>query len=241
MHNLLQYIVPLSTMFFSEKIQSIRPSDRVLEIGPGSTPHSKAHHFLDFDFNNQEEKIRQRGGVKHDPKFAGRPVSYYSGEKFPFEDGQFDYVICSHVIEHVENPESFLKEIFRVGGGRGYIEFPLPPYEYLYDFDVHKHFVWFDVSSNTLNYIRKIDTTLSYFERITSGMRQSLVEGWDDLIALNKKTFFFGIEFETPFAVKRMEEFDSAQNFWKGGDKTWCRMAHAFVRKIERGLARLFC
>jgi len=31
-----------------------------------------------------------------------------------------------------------------------------------------------------------------------------------------------------------MEEFDSAQNFWKGGDKTWCRMAHVFVRKIER-------
>jgi len=119
-HNLLQYIVPLSTMFFSEKIQSIRPSDRVLEIGPGSTPHSKADHFLDFDFNNQEEKIRQRGGVKHDPKFAGRPVSYYSGEEFPFEDGQFDYVICSHVIEHVENQSLFLMKYLGLERARVY-------------------------------------------------------------------------------------------------------------------------
>lgn len=227
-------------MFFSEKIQSIRPSDRVLEIGPGSTPHRKAHHFLEFAFDDQEEKIRQRGGLRHDPQFTGRPVSYYSGKEFPFADGQFDYVICSHVVEHVEDPALFLEEIFRVGGGRGYIEFPLPPYDYLYDFDVHKNFVWFDEGANELNYIRKSDTPLSYFGQITSGLRKSLEEGWDDLIALNKNTFFYGVEFEKPFVVRRRQAFDGAPKFWQGGDRTWLKMAHVLVRRVERGLARLF-
>lgn len=227
-------------MFFIEKIQSIRPSDRVLEIGPGSTPSKQAHHFLELAFGSQEEKIRQRGGLIHDPGFAGRPVSYYAGREFPFDDGHFDYVICSHVVEHVEDPEFFLNEIFRVGSGRGYIEFPLPPYDYLYDFDVHKNFVWFDEAVNELNYLRKCDTPLQYFGEMTTCMRQSLEEGWDDVIALNKNTFFYGIEFQKPFAVRRRHEFDTGKKYWRGSEKSWPRMVHRYVRKVETALRRLF-
>lgn len=33
----------------------------------------------------------------------------------PFRDQQFDTVLCSHTIEHVENPEKFFRELKRIG------------------------------------------------------------------------------------------------------------------------------
>ncbi len=33
----------------------------------------------------------------------------------PFEDNAFEQVLCSHTIEHVENPKSFYNELKRVG------------------------------------------------------------------------------------------------------------------------------
>ncbi len=35
--------------------------------------------------------------------------------KLPFEDKQFDKVLCSHTIEHVDDPHGFLKELMRIG------------------------------------------------------------------------------------------------------------------------------
>lgn len=45
---------------------------------------------------------------------------YYDGEAFPFEDGQMDAAGALNVLEHVDNPESFIRELCRVvrPGGR---------------------------------------------------------------------------------------------------------------------------
>ncbi|MDO8348213.1 MAG: methyltransferase domain-containing protein [Rugosibacter sp.] len=190
-------------MFFPEKITSIRPKDKVLEIGPGGTPHPRSNTFLELKFNTDQEKIAQRGNVVQEPRFGNRPVHYYDGGKFPFGDAQFDYVICSHVIEHVADPAGFLEEIFRVGSGRGYLEYPLITYEYLYDFDVHLHFVKFDFEEGVLRYLPKRDTAFPEFSAVTSLFNKTLVRGWDDLCSGNKKLFFEGVEFNQPFVVEK--------------------------------------
>ena len=59
------------------------------------------------------------------------------GENLPFKDNEFDYVICNHVLEHVENPAQFLKEQARVAK-RGYIEVPSLLGEYLHPKESHK-------------------------------------------------------------------------------------------------------
>lgn len=193
-------------MFFPEKITSIRPKDQVLEIGPGGTPHPRSNAFLELKFSTDQEKISQRGNVVQDPCFGNRPVYYYDGGKFPFENGQFDYVICSHVIEHVTDPIDFIDEIFRVGAGRGYLEYPLITYEYLYDFDVHLHFVKFDFEQRVLRYLPKRDTAFSKFSAVSALFNKTLVHGWDDLCSGNKKLFFEGVEFNQPFAVEKTNE-----------------------------------
>lgn len=193
-------------MIIPENIIAIRPSDRVLEIGPGGTPHPRSNAFLELKFNTDQEKFAQRGNVFQEPRFGNRPVHFYDGGKFPFEDDQFDYVICSHVIEHVENPGDFLNEVFRVGSGRGYLEYPLITYEYLYNFDVHLHFVKFDFEKNVLRYLPKCETAFSEFSVVTSLFYKTLEYGWDELCSTNKQLFFEGIEFNKPFLVEKTSE-----------------------------------
>jgi len=57
-------------------------------------------------------------------------------EDLPFAEGSFDYIIASHVLEHVDKPEKFLGELARVGK-RGYIETPSEISELMIDKPYH--------------------------------------------------------------------------------------------------------
>lgn len=194
-------------MFFAKKITLIRPQDRVLEIGPGSSPHPRSDAFLELTFEKEEVKISQRGGIIKDAVFGDKPIYYYDGNKFPFHDHQFDYVICSHVVEHVLNPAEFLSEIFRVSDERGYIEYPLITYEYLYDFNVHRQFVKFDPNLRKLWYLPKDDTCFKEFAAVCVVFNRMLQLGWDDLCSANKAVFFEGFEFNRKFEVAKSLTF----------------------------------
>lgn len=217
-------------MFFPSKIQSIKRNDRVLEIGPGATPYFRANEFLEYRFADLETIINQRGNVQGPPDFGNRKVSYYDGDAFPFQDNEFDYVIASQVIEHTPNPKQFMSEVFRVGGGRGYLEFPLPAYEYLFDFDVHLSYVWFDADAGALKYVKKRRDMLDEFSSLTSGLRRGLEQGWDDLVRNNLTYFMQGIEFSKPFTVSEAPSLRHYQREWENSGNTVTRKV---IRKIE--------
>ncbi|MEL7025459.1 MAG: methyltransferase domain-containing protein [Pseudomonadota bacterium] len=44
--------------------------------------------------------------------------------QLPFEDGQFEHVLCSHTAEHIDDPDRFDRELRRVGK---HITYVLPP------------------------------------------------------------------------------------------------------------------
>jgi len=194
-------------MIFPEKIISIHTHDKVLEIGPGATPYSRSDVFLELDFDSDENRLLQRGGIPEEADFGVKKVCYYDGNRFPFDDNEFDYVICSHVIEHVADPDSFLSEIFRVSKGRGYLEYPLITYEYLYNFNVHLHFVKFDFEQKTLRYLPKKNTVFNEFYPVHALFYNMLECGWDDLCSANKQLFFEGFEFNCRFTVERESDF----------------------------------
>ena len=82
---------------------------KVLDVGCGYRAHPKASVIADVqDLSNY---YKERKFIKINEK------------KFPFKDKEFDFVIASHVIEHVEDFQFFIKELERVSS-KGYIELP---------------------------------------------------------------------------------------------------------------------
>lgn len=134
---------------------SIRPADRVLEIGPGGLPHPRADIFVEKYLG--EEGRGQRGGL--DLKTNGKPLVVADAIFLPFSDKAFDYVICSHVLEHIEQPDILLQELARVGR-RGYIECPSEIYELLWDVPEH---LWFVNVDDGLVLRRKTRENAGYF------------------------------------------------------------------------------
>ncbi len=107
---------------------NIRPNDFVLEIGSGHNPKIRSDILCDKFINDDT----QRGGTI----VMDRPMVEADGQYLPFADASFDYVICSHVLEHVENPERLISELMRVAL-RGYIETPSEVAERLYGWPYH--------------------------------------------------------------------------------------------------------
>ena len=107
---------------------NIRPNDFVLEIGSGHNPKTRSDVLCDKFIGDDE----QRGGAI----VTDRPMVEADGQYLPFADGAFDYVICSHVLEHVEDPTQLIAELKRVAG-RGYIETPSEIGERIYGWHYH--------------------------------------------------------------------------------------------------------
>ena len=81
----------------------------ILDIGCGYTAHENASVICDIQ--NLSDFYKSKKFVQLDSK------------KLPFKDKEFDFVISSHVIEHVEDVSFFIKELERVSS-KGYIELP---------------------------------------------------------------------------------------------------------------------
>ena len=74
--------------------------------------------------------------------YKGKNFIKISGKKLPFKDKEFDFVIASHVIEHVEDFEFFVKELERISS-RGYIELPTRLADNLIFENRNDHIWWF--------------------------------------------------------------------------------------------------
>lgn len=97
----------------------IKPGDRVLDVGSGNIP-------LPFATCQAEYAISDDSYGRAGQAFQtirGVPLVQCSVEKLPFADKSFDFVYCSHVMEHVNDPVAACAELSRVGK-RGYIESP---------------------------------------------------------------------------------------------------------------------
>jgi len=77
----------------------------VLDVGCGSKPYQ--HLFGANTYIGMEiQRTAKQGSMKADV--------LYDGKVFPFRTEYFDSVLCSQVLEHVFEPNAFLKEIYRV-------------------------------------------------------------------------------------------------------------------------------
>lgn len=190
-------------MFFPEKIKSITPTDRVLEIGPGATPYFRADVFLEKKYESDEELIAQSGrvGILQ----TNKKIVTYNGGHFPFEDKEFDYIICSHVLEHVDNPDYFLNEIQRVGK-RGYLEFPTLYYDYIYNIPEHKLLLLY--KNEIINWMTKEESGLLKYSSIHDFFFFTIELGYHKTIIDLKEYFFQGFEWFDKIESKKVNNIN---------------------------------
>ncbi len=155
------------------------PDWKVLDIGCGYTAHKNATVICDIqdlsNFYNDKNFVKLDGNI------------------LPFKDNEFDFVIASHVIEHVKDVNTFIKELSRVSS-KGYIELPTILEDNLV-FENKKDHIWhmeFDDIENKLNISEKIQylepvITVSTSKKFSKIFRQSLVLElyWEDNIEFN--------------------------------------------------------
>lgn len=101
--------------------------DLVVEIGSGGNPHP-ASDVLVEKFVDSSHRLKS---IKID-----REIVLADACKLPFRDNAFDYSISFHVLEHVDQPADFIREISRISNA-GYIETPNVLYERMFPLDVH--------------------------------------------------------------------------------------------------------
>lgn len=114
------------------KLGPIKPTDLVLEIGSGDRPNPRSDVLVDRFIDDNTE----RGGDLR----IDRPLIVADAQALPFKDKSFDYVVCYHILEHMDEPAQFLSEITRVGK-RGHIQSPSEIAERLFHWPFHRWYV----------------------------------------------------------------------------------------------------
>ena len=172
-------MIKRSSKQYIDKLLKNNPNWKILDVGCGYTAHENATVICDVqDLSNF---YKDKNFIKLD------------GNVLPFKDNEFDFVIASHVIEHVKDVKIFIDELSRISS-KGYIELPTILEDNLV-FENKKDHIWhmeFDDIDNKLNISEKIQylepvITVSTSKMFSNIFRQSLVLElyWEDSIEFN--------------------------------------------------------
>ena len=105
----------------------------ILDIGCGYRANKYAKTIADVQ--DLSHIYKEKKFIKIDEK------------KLPFKDKEFDFVIASHVIEHVEDFKFFISELERISS-KGYIELPTRLGDNLVFENKTDHIWWFKYDDN---------------------------------------------------------------------------------------------
>lgn len=166
----------------SMKMFSPALNGQLLDIGCGSKPYRSlftvdAYIGLDID----SETTRKRGIADH----------LYDGTKFPFPDESFNSALCNQVLEHVFNPNDFLREINRVLKPNGKLLLTVPfvwdEHEQPYDYARYSSFGLRALLENNgfrLLEHRKLGADTTVLFQLTNAYLYKIIQGWPKLIKL---------------------------------------------------------
>jgi len=107
----------------------------LLDVGCGSKPYRglfPVEPYVGLDIDSETARLR------------GVADAFYDGTRFPFQDAQYQSVLCNQVLEHVFQPDAFVQEIRRVlqPGGKLLLTIPFvwDEHEQPYDFARYSSF-----------------------------------------------------------------------------------------------------
>ena len=164
---------------YIQKILSENIDWKILDIGCGYTANKYANTICD---------VQDLSKFYKDKKFIK-----LENKKLPFENNQFDFVIASHVMEHLKDVKFFISELERLSK-KGYIELPTKLEDNLV-FENKKDHLWhmdFDdvnlrlLISNKIQFFEPI-LTVSTLQKLRKNFKKSLILElyWENKIDYN--------------------------------------------------------
>ena len=150
-----------------QSILSEKKNWKILDIGCGYSANEFATTICDVQ--DLSDFYKEKNFIKLENK------------SLPFKDNEFDFVIASHVLEHVEDFKFFIKELERVSN-KGYIELPTKLEDNLV-FENKKDHLWHmdfnDVDSkliisNKLQFVEPV-LTVSAAHKLRNNFRSSFI------------------------------------------------------------------
>ena len=150
-----------------QSILSEKTNWKILDIGCGYSANEFATTICDVQ--DLSEFYKEKNFIK------------LNNKSLPFKDNEFDFVIASHVLEHVEDFKFFIKELERVSN-KGYIELPTKLEDNLV-FENKKDHLWHmdfnDVDSkliisNKLQFVEPI-LTVSTAHKLRKNFKSSFI------------------------------------------------------------------
>ena len=192
-----------TSIFEINKIIEQNPNWNVLDIGCGFRAHKNASVIADIknfsDFYKDKEFVQIKD------------------KKLPFKDKEFDFVISSHVIEHVEDFEFFIKELERISS-KGYIELPSKLGDNLVFENKYDHIWWFSFDDlNNVLLASKKKQLLEPFLNVSTGklleeyFRESLIIelAWENKIDYKLDDFLSNKNFKKINFLKLIKKYFS--------------------------------
>jgi len=143
---------------------------KILDLGCGYTANYNANYIADV--------------IDLSKFYKNKNFTHIISKKLPFKNKFFDFVITSHVIEHVDDLDFFINEIQRIGH-RGYIELPtrlednlvlhnnnIKDHKWMFYFDDNKKLL---IANKKIGFIEPFVTLGLLNEKFRKYYRESLV------------------------------------------------------------------
>ena len=173
-------MIKRSSKTYIDNLLNENPNWKILDIGCGYTAHKNATVICDVQ--DLSDYYKDKNFIK------------LNDNNLPFKDKEFDFVVASHVIEHVKDVDFFIKELERVSS-KGYIELPTILEDNLV-FENEKEHLWhmeYNDIDNKLIISKKVQylepmITVSSAKKFSKFFRQSLVLElyWENTIEYEK-------------------------------------------------------
>ena len=160
---------------------------KILDVGGSSGPYKRATHIIDY-VPFEEVQYHQ---AKWDGEVCFSWATYTQWDicdrkPFPFKDKEFDFTICSHVLEDIRDPLWVCSELIRISKA-WYIETPSRVYELTFGIEA-KNLAW---ASHHRWIVEDIDGELSFTFKNFYAHKKSVNSKNKPLTEENKIVQFF--------------------------------------------------
>ncbi len=92
----------------------------IVDLGSGPRPYPLAKVCVDLLASNDIQRGGQGIALPKGMKIIDNDLNLFP---YPFHDKEFDFIIASHLLEHLRDPVAACREISRIGKA-GYVEMP---------------------------------------------------------------------------------------------------------------------